>query len=859
MDKKTNELKNILSYINDILILEAPSNEITVDYLLTAILDEQNCHAHFIIEECISSDSIEKLRTIYDDFLQSKNKNNSITIITKKYSDEVNKILHFAEEEMSRSGSEHMGTEHVLLALLNKDSGVSDKTLNILQNVGLTYPLVLSKCVEVQQEVERMAQQKKKNEKKHQQLISPFGGIVKDNNNSVNSYNNLGNNTNDDVNTSSHNTPPKQQTATINTITNISKYTTNITQLARDGKLPKLVGRERELSQIVKTLARKRKNNVVLVGQSGCGKTQIVYGLANYIISEEVPPVLEGKEILLLNIMAMVSGTHLRGMFEDRVRQLFDELKKNKKYILFLDNMQHALKTNSKESDTDISSTLGDVLAGGDIRIIGTVTPKAYHSSVENNQAIASKIQKIMIEPLNIEETTQVINHIKDEYEEYHNVFFPNNVVKYATKLAERYITTRCLPDSAIDVIDLCGAQTVLTMMTPEEITNAKNRLSEINLLKMKALADYDFTSLDNLCDEEKKLKVEIATFNKEYAQDKEEFRVTISENDVAQVISDMCGIPSNKLSVDEKKKIAHIEDILKKSIIGQDEAIESICKAIKRNKVGLNNPNKPLLTALCIGQSGTGKTLVAKKLAEEIYGDENALIRIDMSEYSEKNSVTKLTGSAPGYIGYDQGGHLTEAIKNKQYCVLLLDEIEKADESIYNIFLQLFDEGRLTDSSGTLVNFKNVVILMTSNVGAKKASELGGGIGFNSDEVTNKKSIIDKELRKKFTPEFLNRIDKIVHFNSLTDENLKTIVKLECGKFSKRMADLGLDVDFDEEVYDVLHKEAISKKEYGARPIIRIIQDKIEDEITELLLENDYEKGYVFRVYVKDDKIKIE
>lgn len=841
--EKTNELKNVLNYMRDTLLLEAPAPVISIEYLIASILDNTACHAHFVIEECIMSDSVDELRSIYDEFLRnkSKNQNSNIKIENVPYSDEINDILHFAELEKERSNSKFVGTEHVLLSLLNRDSRVDEKTFKILQNVGLSYPLVLEKCVAVQTEVEKMTSQSKKKENEARLL-----------NDIAKTFTNKDNNNQENISVS------KPTTSTAQIVTHINKYTTNLTQLAREGKLPPLINRERELNQIVKTLARKRKNNVIMVGSSGCGKTQIGYGLANLIVSENVPMFLEGKEVLLLNMASLISGTHLRGMFEERVRNLFDELKKNKKYILFIDNMQYSLKSSTKESDSDLSSTLCDVLNEGDIRIIGAVTPKAYHNSIESNQAIASKMQKIVIEPMTSKESVDVLQEIKHDYEEYHNVFYPLNVIKSAVLLAERYITDRCLPDSAIDVIDLCGAQTVLMNKGLEEIDSTKKRLGEISLLKMKALADYDFMKLDSICEEEKKLRLELANQNKAYKKNKEDYNVSITEEDVAKVISDMCGIPTSNLSIDERKKIAHIDEILKQTVIGQDEAIETICKAIKRNKAGLNNPNRPLLVSLLVGQSGTGKTLIAKQLAKEIYGDEKALIRIDMSEYSEKNSVTKLTGSAPGYIGYDQGGQLTEAIKNKQYCVLLLDEIEKADESIYNIFLQLFDEGRLTDSTGTIVNFKNVIILMTSNVGAKRASELGGGIGFNSNAEDNKKGIINKELRKRFAPEFLNRIDKIVHFNPLSDENLKDIVKLECKKFAKRINDLNYEVKFSEEVYDYLHKEALKQKEYGARPIIRLIQDNIEDAITSLMLENEYDKGYVFNIELENGKIKI-
>ena len=841
---RTAELDKILSYITDTLILEAPTDKITIEYLIASILDNKRSHAYFIMEDCLMSSNIDELRKIYDEFIRTKSQKQTFKVESNpEFNTEVTDVLNFAEEERIRSNSEKVGSEHVLLALLNKDSKIGDKTFQILTKVGLSYGLILNKCVEAQRQAERLnksAKQRKKNEHK---LLKDISEIV--------------------IN---QNAEENQQTfkQTANSVNNkenpiLNKFTINLTQLAKEGKLSPLIGREKEMRQLIKTLARKNKNNVILVGESGSGKTQMGYGLANLIVSKNIPRILEDKEMLMLNIMALVSGTHLRGMFEERVRTLFDELKRNQKYILFIDNMQFALKSGSKDNDADLSSVLGDILNEGDVRIIGAVTPKAYHIAVETNQAVASKMQKIMIEPLNINDSIEVLNQVKSKYELYHNVFYPLNVISSAVKLADRYITDRCLPDSALDIIDLCGAQTVFVSKEPQNINETRLRLKEIENLKVDALAQCDFTMLDSLCDEENKLKLIIANFTREYESDKSVYQIPITEEDVAEVISDICNIPTNKLSINEKKKIAHIDTTLKESVIGQDEAVDAICKAIKRNKVGLNNPNKPLFTGLLIGTSGCGKTLLAKKLAEEIYGDEKALIRIDMSEYSEKNSVTKLTGSAPGYIGYEQGGHLTEAVKNKQYCVLLLDEIEKADESVYNIFLQLFDEGRLTDSSGTLVNFKNTIILMTSNVGTKKASELGGGIGFTQNESSNKKNIITKELKKKFTPEFLNRIDKIVQFNTLSDEVLYDIVKLECKKLKQRIINLNYSIVFDEEVYKYLHNLTLKEKEYGARPIIRLIQDNIEDTITELLLENEYDKGYEFKVSINNDLIEVK
>ena len=467
-------------------------------------------------------------------------------------------------------------------------------------------------------------------------------------------------------------------------------------------------------------------------------------------------------------------------------------------------------------------------------------------------------MQKIIIEPTSIEDTNKVLNESKKYYEEFHNVRYDEKAIAKAVALADRYITDRSLPDSAFDIIDLAGAKTALIDREPIEIQNTKKRMRQIEAEKNEALNNGEFEKIDSLTIEENVLASDLADYKRDIKNLKLA-TIDITEADIADVVSEITKIPVSKLSSSERSKIAHIDEILKKSIVGQDEAVDSVCRVIKRNKVGLGDKNKTMANILMVGPTGSGKTLIAKKLAEEIFGDEKALIRIDMSEYSEKNSVAKLTGAAPGYVGYENGGQLTEQIKHKQHCVLLLDEIEKADQEVYNIFLQLFDEGRLTDSAGQIVNFKNVIVLMTSNIGARKAAELGNGLGFVSNEENNKKSIIDKELKKKFTPEFLNRLDQIVYFNALTDDNLKNIVKLEINKFNDRLNSIEYNMIYTDDVVDYLHVEAIKNKEFGARPIIRLIQNNIEDKITELMLENDYKPNYTFSASCESGEIVIK
>ena len=814
MEKNT-EYTDILAYMLDVLNNEFPTVEFTPEYIMLSILDNPRCHANMIMDNILMTDTLDYLRNYYADVIKGQPKKPILNITTKlKFNEELTGIYDKAEIEANAMSSSKLGSEHVLLAIMNPSNHF--KIAEKLNSLGLSYDSMCNNCRDF--EAPNTEQKTSKVKKSDNSYIN--------NNHQDNGKMPLKSEVNSKVFVQNGNTPF------------INKYTIDLQEEIANGKYDKLVGRDSILNNIITVLSRRRKNNVILVGKPGCGKTSIGYRLAEMIDEGYVPATLEGKKVVMLDVMALLSGTHLRGMFEERVDGLFKELKNNSNYILFIDDMQNIVRNTGKDKDGDLSDVIGRILTEGDVRVIGTIPFKDYRNGIENNSALSTKLQKIIVEPSSKEETLEILKSNKGYYENFHHVKFDDACLLKAVKLAKRYITNNSLPDSAIDVIDLTGASISLNNEQSISLKALKEKLKSFDTEKKNAMNSGNFEKLDEIAKKESQLQKDISDMKKIIDNDESTW-IKATEDDIADTVSAITTIPVSKLSDSNKTTILHIDEILKRDVIGQDEAINDISKAIKRSRAGFSDNNR-CISLMLIGKSGVGKTLIAKKLAENVFGDEKALVRFDMSEYQDKTSVNKLLGSSAGYVGYDNGGLLTEAVKNKPYCVLLFDEIEKADESIYNVFLQLFDEGRLTDNNGTTVNFKNVIVIMTSNVGAKQASELGNGVGFQSNEEENKKAIIEKSLKNKFNPEFLNRIDKIIHFNSLTDENIKAITALELDKLTNRVKENGVNLTYNSDVVDYVFKKAIREKEYGARPVMRIIQDNISDKIVDMVLESD-------------------
>jgi ATP-dependent Clp protease ATP-binding subunit ClpC len=642
----------------------------------------------------------------------------------------------------------------------------------------------------------------------------------------------------------------------------LDNFSRDLTKIAEEGKIDPVIGRDKEVKRIAQILSRKKKNNAVIVGDAGVGKSALVEKLALMVYKGECPTNLLDKRIVSLDLTSLVAGTKYRGQFEERIKAILNELQQVTNVVVFIDELHTMVGAGNASGAMDAANILKPALARGEIQCIGATTFDEYKKHLEKDSALVRRFQKIILKEPTQSETVEILKNLKSSYETFHKVEYEDNVVETIVKLSNRYITDRQFPDKAIDVLDELGSEKRVSSRVPEVIEKLKLEIEGIKEQKIQVVKTQKYEEAAKLRDEERKLVTKLENEKQKWAESLKENKTPITIDDVYDIISEMTGVPITKLDAKETEKLLKMESLLSAKVIGQDDAISTISKSIRRNRVGIKDANKPIGSFIFIGSTGVGKTFLAKSIAELLFGDPEKIIRVDMSEFMEKHNVSKLIGSPPGYVGYDEGGQLTEKVKNNPFSVILFDEIEKAHKDVFNILLQILDEGHLTDSFGRKVNFTNTIIIMTSNVGAKRVSDFGGGVGFTTGSSEQqksdvKRSIIQKALKQQFNPEFLNRIDDIILFNSLNEETLKKIIQIEVDKLNNRLTDKGYKITFDKSVIDRIY-ELNTQEEYGARPLKRIIQNLCEDFLSEEILRGNITEKENITLKYKAEKLTI-
>ena len=719
------------------------------------------------------------------------------------------KVIELAMDEARALGHNYIGTEHLLLGLIREGEGVASQ---VLMNLGLEL------------------------EKVREEVMNLLGSDIP-------GYE-MGQKT-------SHAKTPA-----------LDAFGRDLTKLAKDNKLDPVIGRKNEIERVIQILSRRTKNNPVLLGEAGVGKTAIVEGLAQKIIAGDVPEILRDRRIIILDLALMVAGTKYRGQFEERIKAVMDEIKRSEDIIIFIDELHTLIGAGGAEGAIDASNILKPALSRGEIQCIGATTLDEYRKHIEKDAALERRFQTIMVEPPSVEDTIEILKGLRDKYEAHHRVKFTDEAVEAAAKLSDRYISGRYLPDKAIDLIDEAGSRARLSVMTaPPDVKDIEDKMAVIKQEKESAVKNQDFEKAAKFRDEERKLKEELNKTKREWKESKGKFEPKVTGDDIAYILSKWTGIPIVKLEEKEQDKFLKIEDALHKRVIGQEEAISAIAHAVRRSRAGIKDPRRPIGSFIFLGPTGVGKTLIGRALAGFLFGDEDAIVQIDMSEYMEKFNVSRLVGAPPGYVGYEEGGQLTEKVRRRPYSVILLDEIEKAHPDVFNLLLQLLEEGRLTDSFGRKVDFKNTVVIMTSNIGAEMLKKQGS-LGFKSQAEdttyqTMKERLLD-EVKKTFKPEFLNRVDDIIVFRSLTKEDLEKIVELEIKDVETRLKDQNIKLELTKEGKDFLIEKGFDKN-IGARPLKRTIQRFLEDPLAEEIIRGTFKKGGKVNVVAKTDHLEFK
>jgi len=792
--------------------------------------------------------AIEILFNLQIDLKQLKNEVENILLATEEsnapsdgnlsFNESASRILKLCILEARQMKCEAVDTEHILLAIMKQKNNNASQ---LLEEHEVTYEKVLDMLAPKTDPAPRAGlgfdedEDEDEDRSMMQRPQSPQGN----------------------GGTQSH-TRTAQQKKTANDTPILDNFSTDLTRAAEEGKLDPVIGREKEIERVAQILSRRKKNNPVLIGEPGVGKSAIVEGLALRIIEKKVSRILFNKRVVTLDMASVVAGTKYRGQFEERLRGILKELQKNPDIILFIDEIHTIVGAGSAAGSMDAANMLKPALARGEIQCIGATTLDEYRKNIEKDGALERRFQKIIVEPTTTKETIQILRNIKDRYEDHHNVTYTDAALEACVKLTDRYITDRFFPDKAIDALDEAGSRVhLINIAAPKEIEEQEKRIDEMKTLKNEAVKQQNFELAASYRDKEKELSFQLDILKENWEKSLKENRETVDEEQIANVVSMISGIPVQKMAQTEGMRLMGMKDDLMGKVVGQDKAIETLVKAIRRSRIGLKDPNRPIGTFMFLGPTGVGKTHLAKELAKFMFGSSDALIRVDMSEYMEKFTVSRLVGAPPGYVGYEEGGLLTEKVRRKPYSIVLLDEIEKAHPDVFNILLQVMDEGRLTDTNGRTVDFKNTIVIMTSNVGTRQLKDFGKGIGFTSGQSENMKdysrSIITKALNKQFAPEFLNRLDEIINFDQLDMDSLIKIVGIELEGLYKRVENIGYKLVMDDEA-----KKFIANKgydiQYGARPLKRSIQTHVEDGLSEVILGGEIQEGDTIRgIYDKE------
>ncbi len=730
------------------------------------------------------------------------------------------KVLKITYLEAKLFKSNMIGTEHLLLSILKEENNLAAKTLNEFK---VDYELV-------KDELDMLMDEGYNTEPPKAELPSPTG----DDESSREEFSS---------------DSPKKKSDSKSTTPVLDNFGRDLTKFAEDDKLDPIVGRDKEIERVSQILSRRKKNNPILIGEPGVGKSAIAEGLALRIVQRKVSRVLFNKRIISLDLASLVAGTKYRGQFEERMKAVMNELSKSPEIILFIDEIHTIIGAGGASGSLDASNMFKPALARGELQCIGATTLDEYRQYIEKDGALERRFQKVLIEPTTIDETIQILNNIKEKYEDHHNVTYTSDAIESCVKLTARYITDRFLPDKAIDALDEVGSRVHITNINvPNNIIEIEKNIEEVKEQKVQVVRSQQYEEAARLRDSERKLNEELDKAKKLWEEESKIHREIVTEEHVAEVVAMMTGIPVQKVAEKESGRLMKMSETISNSVIGQNEAVVKVVKAIQRNRAGLKDPNKPVGSFIFLGPTGVGKTQLCKVLAKYLFDSEDALVRIDMSEYMEKFAVSRLIGAPPGYVGYEEGGQLTEKVRRKPYSIVLLDEIEKAHPDVFNLLLQALDDGKLTDSLGRNVDFKNAIIIMTSNIGARQLQDFGTGVGFGTQTRTdtleeNQKGVIQSALKKAFAPEFLNRIDDIVVFNSLNKEDIVKIIDIELNKLFKRINDLGYNVDISKEATSFIADKGFDQK-FGARPLNRAIQKYIEDPLAEEIIQKKVNEG---------------